>query len=76
MEIVKPAQLGFFAIYSPALGSTDKTLPDQLVYYNAGKGSASKDAGDKVTVEAEAREQHNEQLRQIGLAQGIVALGK
>nr|7QLA_C Chain C, Ccz1 [Thermochaetoides thermophila] len=28
-----PAQLGFLAIYNPALGTTDETLEDQIVYY-------------------------------------------
>lgn len=75
MEIVRPAQLAFLAIYSPALGPTDETLPDQLVYYYSGK-SREDDSERKQSPEERAKEEQNEQLRNIGLAQGMVAFGK
>ncbi|THV51573.1 hypothetical protein BGAL_0106g00130 [Botrytis galanthina] len=76
---VVPAQLGFLAIYNPSLGSTDDTLDNQIVYYypsikqNEHKRSAL--AGTK-EARAFAKEQKNEQLRQIGLAQGMVEFGR
>ncbi|KAF7896209.1 hypothetical protein EAF00_006223 [Botryotinia globosa] len=76
---VVPAQLGFLAIYNPSLGSTDDTLDNQIVYYypsikqNEYKRSALADTKD---ARAFAKEQKNEQLRQIGLAQGMVEFGR
>lgn len=74
---VLPARLSFLAIYNPSLGPTDETFKDQLVFYHnrashdarlASRKSARYDAagGDAI------REEENEQLRQIGLAQGMV----
>lgn len=76
---VVPAQLGFLAIYNPSLGTTDDTLENQIVYYypsvkqNAHKRKGSNDTRD---ARAFAKEQKNEQLRQIGLAQGMVEFGR
>ncbi|TGO26542.1 hypothetical protein BPAE_0057g00180 [Botrytis paeoniae] len=76
---VVPAQLGFLAIYNPSLGSTDDTLDNQIVYYypsikqNEHKRSALTDTKE---ARAFAKEQKNEQLRQIGLAQGMVEFGR
>jgi hypothetical protein len=74
---VVPAQLSFLAIYNPSLGLTDETFRDQLVFYYsraaleariAAKKTARKDGagGDAL------RQEENEKLRQIGLAQGMV----
>jgi hypothetical protein len=73
---VVPAQLGFLAIYNPSLGTTDETLNDQIVYYyssaetHRSKRRRAKDAVD-VT-----KEEENERLRHVGLAQGMVEFGK
>ncbi|KAF2086044.1 hypothetical protein K490DRAFT_44878, partial [Saccharata proteae CBS 121410] len=63
---VVPAQLSFLAIYNPALGQSDETFHDQVVFYH------SKDAKKRRQDEQEARDGENEKLRQIGLAQGMV----
>ena len=74
---VVPARLAFLAIYNPALGPSDETFQDQVVfYYNraahdarvASRQSSRNDAagGDAI------RALENEKLRQIGLAQGMV----
>lgn len=77
---VIPAQLGFLAIYNPSLGTTDETLENQLVYYSspeAREQSRQPNAADpQVGGKDVAREQKNEQLRQIGLAQGMVEFGR
>jgi len=95
---VVPAQVGFLAIYSPGLGTTDDTVHDQIVYYasastqaagpkrrrrraatatagsGAGAGAGAKDGGRPA--DAVSREERNERLRQIGLAQGMVEFGR
>lgn len=66
-----PAQLAFLAIYNPSLGTTDETLDDQIVYYT------SKDSRNKGRKRDDiSKEEQNERLRQIGLAQGMVDFGK
>lgn len=76
MEILKPAQLDFFAIYSPALGPTDETLPDQLVYYYAHQSQKPQNTDPKSEGNELTREEQNEQLRNIGLAQGMVSFAQ
>ncbi|EKD16588.1 uncharacterized protein L3040_001330 [Drepanopeziza brunnea f. sp. 'multigermtubi'] len=74
-----PAQLGFLAIYNPSLGATDETVKDQIVYYSTpglrGRSQERSSTGNK-TVDDDEREQNNEQLRQVGLAQGMVEFGR
>jgi len=74
-----PARLSFLAIYSPSLGMTDETFKEQVVFYYSRDAkeakSQSKKKGGKVDVDNEAfatKEEENEKLRQIGLAQGMV----
>ena len=84
---VTPAQLSFLAIYNPALGPTDETFSDQLVFWysraasesraeqkqkkaGTGVGGGKGDGAEKR--KDELREEENERLRQIGLAQGMV----
>lgn len=76
---VVPAQLGFLAIYNPSLGNTDESLEDQIVYYCSPNISSRGKKGSgraKDTDRDAAREENNEQLRQIGLAQGMVEFGR
>jgi hypothetical protein len=76
---VVPAQLGFFAIYNPSLGTTDETLKNQIVYYSspeARERSRQRNSSDTKAIDDALREENNEQLRQIGLAQGMVEFGR
>ncbi|RQM05561.1 hypothetical protein DH86_00001581, partial [Scytalidium sp. 3C] len=76
---VIPAQLGFLAIYNPSLGKGDESLEDQLVYYSSLEdraGGRRRRHGDKTISEAERREEKNEKLRHIGLAQGMVEFAR
>lgn len=78
METVKPAQLAFLALYNPSLGITDETLCDQVVYYYSSRSSQS-EATRRTSHEKDAEQKHeelNEQLRQVGLAQGMVEFAK
>jgi hypothetical protein len=74
---VVPAQLGFLAIHNPSLGTTDETLQNQIVYYSSSEARhrSRQKAPPKPSDEA-LREENNEQLRQIGLAQGMVEFGR
>jgi hypothetical protein len=77
---VVPAQLGFLAVYNPSLGTTDETLEDQIVYYSSldARERPHQRASSKTqeAIHDAIREQKNEQLRQIGLAQGMVEFGR
>ncbi|KAF1849589.1 uncharacterized protein K460DRAFT_324010 [Cucurbitaria berberidis CBS 394.84] len=74
---VVPAQLSFLAIYNPSLGSSDETFHQQIVFYysKAAKTLSKLNKGDKQK-EQELREEENEKLRQVGLAQGMVGFAK
>lgn len=71
-----PAQLSFLAIYSPPLGVTDETFKEQVVFYYSRQSREARSSKKKSkSVEDDgfaSREEENEKLRQIGLAQGMV----
>lgn len=69
---IVPAQLSYLAIYNPALGPTDETFDQQLVFYWSRAVAEAKAAQRKGSKAQDETEQSNEQLRQIGLAQGLV----
>lgn len=74
-----PAQLGFLAIYNPSLGTTDSTVADQIVYYSSPESqerSRHRGSSRSKSKNEAAREESNFQLRQVGLAQGMVEFGK
>jgi hypothetical protein len=74
---VVPAQLGFLAIYNPSLGTTDETIENQIVYYSSSDlPHRSRQRALQKPDDDALREEHNEQLRQIGLAQGMVEFGR
>jgi hypothetical protein len=74
---VVPAQLSFLAIYNPALGTSDETFKDQVVfYYSKAAKVRSKTDGSDAQAEQDLREQENEKLRQVGLAQGLVGFAR
>ncbi|KAM0287514.1 hypothetical protein ACHAQH_000468 [Verticillium albo-atrum] len=77
---IVPAQLGFLAIFNPSLGITDETIDDQIVYYASVTTQRHKrrhrSRGQGKPHENVSQEEHNERLRQIGLAQGMVDFSK
>ncbi|KAF1967575.1 hypothetical protein BU23DRAFT_516028 [Bimuria novae-zelandiae CBS 107.79] len=74
---VVPAQLSFLAIYNPELGQSDETFHNQIVfYYSKAAKARSKIHGSNTQAEEELREQENEKLRQVGLAQGMVGFAR
>ncbi|CAG5181830.1 uncharacterized protein ALTATR162_LOCUS9856 [Alternaria atra] len=74
---VVPAQLSFLAIYNPSLGISDETFDQQIVfYYSKAAKTRSKLKDGDTEREEELREQENEKLRQVGLAQGMVGFAK
>jgi hypothetical protein len=74
---VVPAQLSFLAVYNPSLGTSDETFHKQIVFYysKAAKARSKLNNGD-THADEELREQENEKLRQVGLAQGMVGFAK
>lgn len=74
---VVPASLSFLAIYNPSLSRSDETIHDQIVYYHSNSHDikSSHKAGSNAENE-DTREEKNERLRQIGLAQGMVEFAK
>lgn len=72
---VIPAQLGFLTIYNPSLGTTDETLQDQIVYYYSAANRSLN--GDGLSTDQQKnKDDINERLRKIGLAQGMVNFAK
>lgn len=81
---VVPAQLSFLAIYNPTFSDSEDTTRDQIVYYYSKsqrdrditnqKGQAIKDQDevDDSKTEQRKKQEENERLRQVGLAQGMV----
>lgn len=78
---VVPARLSYLTLYSPLLSKSDETRKDEIVFYydrerdeqQRKKGSAR----DNVTYNTKNEEQYqNEELRQVGLAQGMVEFAK
>ncbi|KAH8701471.1 hypothetical protein GQ44DRAFT_693264 [Phaeosphaeriaceae sp. PMI808] len=77
---VVPAQLSFLALYNPSLGTSDETFHQQVVFYYS-KATKVRDRLSRLSshdtqAEHDLREQENEKLRQVGLAQGMVAFAK
>lgn len=75
---IAPAQLSFLTIYNPSLGDKSKSLAEQIVFYaSRPKDNDQEDYGSKVRdVEYVSKEEENEQLRQVGLAQAMVSFAK
>ncbi len=73
-----PAQLSFLAIYNPSLGTTDDTIDDQIVYYASAntQGQKRRARPKGRSTEDVSQSERNERLRQIGLAQGMVAFSR
>ncbi len=75
---VVPATLSFLAIYNPNLSISDETFEEQIVYYYSKPQNGrrkSQQAKDDGEIE-ETKEEKDEKLRQIGLAQGMVSFAK
>ena len=74
---VIPAQLSFLAIYNPSLGRTDESLQEQIVFYSStAKRSGRSRKDHSSNIQGAERDEENEQLRQVGLAQGMVDFAK
>lgn len=76
---VVPAQVSFIAIYNPSLGTTDDTIDNQIVYYSSIESRSRRrhrSRNASKSTEGVSKDERNEQLRQIGLAQGMVEFGR
>lgn len=76
---VIPARLSYLTLYSPLLSKSDDTRRDQIVFYydreRDEQQSKDKSVSDNVAVRNEEQYQ-NEELRRVGLAQGMVEFAK
>lgn len=70
-DSVIPAQVSYLAIYNPALGPTDETIADQIVYYTS-QATHEREIAGNTQDGHDSKDLENERLRQIGLAQGLV----
>lgn len=76
-KIIIPAHLSFLAVYSPALGPTNDTFHDQVLFWYSRVAKERRRHGKQDgDVERELQDEENEKLRQIGLAQGLVNFAK
>ena len=83
---ITPAALATLAIYNPALGDSDETFHKQIVFYysraaKAGRGDAHANTSTSTSTSTDTaasalREEENEKLRQVGLAQGMVGFAR
>lgn len=75
---VVPATLSFLAIYNPTLSSSDETFEEQILYYYSkpNDGQAKDRGGAATDRHKDTKEEKDEKLRQIGLAQGMVSFAK
>jgi hypothetical protein len=75
---VIPAQLAFLTIYNPSLGKTDETIGDQIVFYSSQATRSRPNAGicAEDPASGDFKDDTNQRLRQVGLAQGMVNFAK
>ncbi|KAF2127428.1 hypothetical protein P153DRAFT_345102 [Dothidotthia symphoricarpi CBS 119687] len=73
---VVPAHLSFLAIYNPSLSSSDETFHQQIVFYYTKAARSPKTKNANPQAEQELRDEENEKLRQVGLAQGMVGFAR
>ena len=77
---VVPAQLSFLAIYNPSLSSSDEDVHKQIVFYHSKASKTKPKAQGKRAKSQNDTQAHNqekdEQLLQVGLAQGMVGFAK
>ena len=74
---VVPAQLSYLTIYNPLLGPTDETIQDQIVFYTSRAARLRRREDSAAGIDDnEPNGEHNEKLRQIGLAQGMVSFAR
>lgn len=77
---VVPAQLSFLAIYNPSLSSSDEDVHKQIVFYHSKASKSKPKEQGKGTSTQDETQAHNkerdEQLLQVGLAQGMVGFAR
>ncbi|KAK2763935.1 hypothetical protein FQN54_009554 [Arachnomyces sp. PD_36] len=74
---VIPAQLSFLTIYNPSLGTTDETLAEQIVFYTSRTTQSRRTrSARRDGTASDQKDDKNERLRQVGLAQGMVSFAK
>ena len=72
LSSVVPAQLSFLAIYSPLVASNRDSISDQIVFYTSRSTRLRRGAASGHGDVEETKNEENQRLRQIGLAQAMV----
>ncbi|KAL8683612.1 MAG: hypothetical protein Q9186_000384 [Xanthomendoza sp. 1 TL-2023] len=67
-----PAALAFLTIYNPSLSQNDDTIEEQIAYYYSKSDTNKQNRRASQIQDVDDKEDKNEKLRQIGLAQGMV----
>jgi len=75
MSTVKPASLNFLTIFSPALGVDEASQRNQILFYHSAADSAERERS-AASQQEDLHEKQNERLRQVGLAQGLIAFAR
>ena len=73
---VVPATLALLAIYNPSLSQNDDMIGEQIVYYYTKSDVDGLHRRRSHIRNVVDQEQKNEELRQIGLAQGMVQFAR
>ncbi|KAL8731304.1 MAG: hypothetical protein Q9166_003528 [cf. Caloplaca sp. 2 TL-2023] len=73
---IVPAALAFLTIYNPSLSQTDDTIKEQVVYYYSKSNPKRSHRKASRAPGVDDKENENEKLRQIGLAQGMVQFAR
>lgn len=79
---VKPGHLSYITIFCPRLGTTEETFRDQLVFYYSRRFGSKRRRGanTETTVddhkERSRKDEENEKLRKVGLAQAMVSFAQ
>jgi len=73
---VKPACLDFLTIFNPAFGIDEASQRDQILFYYSAAGESVEEERITVLDQDDLQEKQNERLRQVGLAQGLIAFAR
>lgn len=74
--MVASAHPSFLAIYNPALGPSEETQHQQIVFYSTAAEPHQYDTNPVSGSNQDKSQEQQEQLRQIGLAQGMIDFAK
>lgn len=75
-SLAKAAHLDFLTIFRPDLGVDEARQQDQILFYYSSAGVKAQKYNGADSKQRDTHETENERLRQVGLAQGLVAFAR